>query len=674
MDVKAGIPWRFFIAPLLAALCCGCPRSDESDGEEPAWPEASIRVEETDLNTVFGAGWVHANTSYDWSGGTATFTREPGASMSFSFTGTRIRWLGWRDSTAGVARVRVDGEFAGMVDLYARGLEVQAPVFTSDILEPGAHTLTIEATGEANPESAGVKVVVDAFEIVDGVPPPVVTRIEETDPSLSLTGDWQGGNVDCPVCSGGGYLYTRGPDALASFSFTGTRVRWLGWRKDLAGIARVYLDGALAAEVDLYSATASAQAPLFTSEVLADGPHTLLIEAPGMGGSAAGDTIISVDAFDIVGEVPLTAAYTIVDLGTLGGAASSAKDINNRGEIVGWANIADGKRRAFLYRHGAMIDLGTLIGGGDSEAAAINDHGHVTGSGGRNPYGFPFREFTNGFVWQAGTMENLEGVFCPCSFNQRFGISVAYGINNSGQAVGRSETIRGTGVIHSTLWNYHGPGSGMINRGDDIGAGAGDWEVSRAFDINDSGKAVGDYAPEAGRLGILERRAFLWKDGTRSDLGALPGHISSTALAVNGEGAAAGWSGSPDAHVARAVLWRHGSIQDLGVLPGAANSQALDINGGTWVVGWSGAAIGIAVAYDAPGSSEITDPASARAFLWRHGRMLDLNELMILDETGAPASGWVLTEAAAINDSGQIAGTGFHNGEMRAFLLDPVSH
>jgi hypothetical protein len=45
--------------------------------------------------------------------------------------------------------------------------------------------------------------------------------------------------------------------------------------------------------------------------------------------------------------------------------------------------------------------------------------------------------------------------------------------------------------------------------------------------------------------------------------------------------------------------------------------------------------------------------------------MLDLNNLI------APASGWVLNTARAINKSGQIVGTGTVGGHSHAFLLTP---
>ena len=48
--------------------------------------------------------------------------------------------------------------------------------------------------------------------------------------------------------------------------------------------------------------------------------------------------------------------------------------------------------------------------------------------------------------------------------------------------------------------------------------------------------------------------------------------------------------------------------------------------------------------------------------------MFELQSL--LDASGA---GWTLTSATAINNRGQIVGTGLHNGQPRGFLMTPVS-
>ena len=68
-----------------------------------------------------------------------------------------------------------------------------------------------------------------------------------------------------------------------------------------------------------------------------------------------------------------------MDLGTLGGASSSAYGINDSGQVVGQADTRGGQHHAFLYNDGKMIDLGTL-GGANSSAHDINDSGQIVGS------------------------------------------------------------------------------------------------------------------------------------------------------------------------------------------------------------------------------------------------------------------------------------------------------
>ena len=54
--------------------------------------------------------------------------------------------------------------------------------------------------------------------------------------------------------------------------------------------------------------------------------------------------------------------YDIVDLGTLGGSRSSAYGINNRGQVVGVAETADGDLHAFLWNSGTMAPRELSIG------------------------------------------------------------------------------------------------------------------------------------------------------------------------------------------------------------------------------------------------------------------------------------------------------------------------
>src|SRR4029453_18429257 len=67
-------------------------------------------------------------------------------------------------------------------------------------------------------------------------------------------------------------------------------------------------------------------------------------------------------------------AYRVTDLGTLPGAAdSTAMGVNDRGDVVGQSGA-----HAVLWRHGRIVDLGTL-GGSYSAAVDVNERGDVVG-------------------------------------------------------------------------------------------------------------------------------------------------------------------------------------------------------------------------------------------------------------------------------------------------------
>ena len=61
-----------------------------------------------------------------------------------------------------------------------------------------------------------------------------------------------------------------------------------------------------------------------------------------------------------------------------------------------------------------------------------------------------------------------------------------------------------------------------------------------------------------------------------------------------------------------------------------------------------------------------TANANSHAFLYDGSTMIDLNDLI------SPTSGWVLLNATAINNSGQIVGSGTIDGQTNAYLLTPV--
>lgn len=83
--------------------------------------------------------------------------------------------------------------------------------------------------------------------------------------------------------------------------------------------------------------------------------------------------------------------YAITDLGTFGGTYSYAYGINDSGQVVGYAYTSNNSAQpAFLYSNGRMTDLNSLLPAGSgwtlTSARAINNAGDIVGYG-VNPAG-----------------------------------------------------------------------------------------------------------------------------------------------------------------------------------------------------------------------------------------------------------------------------------------------
>jgi probable HAF family extracellular repeat protein len=301
----------------------------------------------------------------------------------------------------------------------------------------------------------------------------------------------------------------------------------------------------------------------------------------------------------------------IINLGTLeGGYESFATAVNSRGQAVGLSlnTVPDSfsyfgsfypyQGRAFLWENGVMHDLGTL-GGTDAQALGVNEIGQIYGQSYTNSTPNPVTGLPTAdpFLWEKGRMLDLG------TLGGTFGLP--YGINNRGQVVGTSN-LAGDIYYHPFVWTEE---RGM----QDLGTLGGNTGLTNW--INDAGEIAG-----------------------KTDL---PGP-------------------SPQNH--DAVLWRNGVMTDLGTLPGDSCSNAYYVNLRGQVVGTS------------EDQQLCSILVGHHAFLWENGGpMIDLNTLI------PPGSSLELTIAVAINDRGEIAGFGVPVGCSpqdadtcgRAFVLVP---
>lgn len=163
-----------------------------------------------------------------------------------------------------------------------------------------------------------------------------------------------------------------------------------------------------------------------------------------------------------------------------------------------------------------------------------------------------------------------------------------------------------------------------------------------AAGINIHGQVVGVSFKQG-----LSSHAFLWQDGSLTDLEALPNYPASDAAGINASAQVAGNVFDParssfSVSASHAALWEGRTANDLGTL-GGSYSQASDINSAGQVVGWA-----------ETGPVDENRRPVRHAFLYHAGKMTDLGTF----------SGDTHSEAAAINDQGQVVGS----SDRRALL------
>jgi probable HAF family extracellular repeat protein len=119
----------------------------------------------------------------------------------------------------------------------------------------------------------------------------------------------------------------------------------------------------------------------------------------------------------------------VTDIGGLGGGYSFGFGINAKGDVTGVSARGDGQRHAVIYSGGRMTDLGTL-GGSTSFGYAINASKQVAGESNLKSGGF------HAFVYSQGKLTDL-GAAIEATHGKKLVESVAYGINSTGQVIGR---------------------------------------------------------------------------------------------------------------------------------------------------------------------------------------------------------------------------------------------
>ncbi len=131
---------------------------------------AGYTYDDTSSALVYSGNWTHAGPSAGYTNGdydqTESWSQQTGASVSVTFTGTAVQWIGPKNTNGGIAAVSVDGASPTYVDTYDPCCkEFQQVLFADTGLTQGTHTLTITVTGNKDPQSTADTVVIDAINV-----------------------------------------------------------------------------------------------------------------------------------------------------------------------------------------------------------------------------------------------------------------------------------------------------------------------------------------------------------------------------------------------------------------------------------------------------------------------------------------------------------------------------
>ena len=290
---------------------------------------------------------------------------------------------------------------------------------------------------------------------------------------------------------------------------------------------------------------------------------------PGQQDNAGGTILKARDAIGINGFQ--------IDLGTLGGPNSWMNwgEINDFGQIVGYSETAvpdpNGEDvctfgthltcRPFLWQFFHMSALPTL-GGNNGQASAINNRGQIVGfaEDGTVDSSCPANKTNNRtqlpVLWENG---KAKAKALPTG-NDPSGN--ALWINDKGQIVGFTGACAATS--HAVVWDH-----------DNVSTLPDNKTGAEAFGNNNRGQIVGF----VGAPGSGIPNAALWQNDMLINLGLLPGDLGGIASGINDKGQVVGSNFDSQGNWAHAFIWQNNVMTDLNALfPASSNLFAVMAN------------------------------------------------------------------------------------------------
>ncbi len=321
--------------------------------------------------------------------------------------------------------------------------------------------------------------------------------------------------------------------------------------------------------------------------------------------------------------------YTIIP--SPSGSDMDVTGLNNNGMVVGTQYTLDGETHAFVWDNAYGLQLFETLGY-ESKGTAINDNNQVIGS----YYGdeYPLSR-GKGFIWSnAGGLTEIgtEGWY----------ETHPQVINNSGVVYGAGESWQES----RTMYKYDSVTGTMQNIGVPQYLPSG--RYADFYAVNDSGQATGNYSAYSGY-------SSFYYDDTRGFVRLyvpFHGDYEVSTWDINNSGKVLGYY--YDNEIGQEVGFILTDIepypQMISISSGVGSTMPFDLNNLNQVVGGY--------------TNEIYENT---AFLWENGTIVNLDALI------SDPSWTELTFAVAINDNGQMIGSGTKDGVYHGFFMEPYA-
>lgn len=359
--------------------------------------------------------------------------------------------------------------------------------------------------------------------------------------------------------------------------------------------------------------------------------------------------------------------YKVTEIRPLPGTDHAvANAINDRGQVVGYCYKSSGSGHViipipFIWEEGKMVTL-RAISGQYGWATDINERGDIVGFADKDVRtGLGIDEYTAASLptmWVAWAKFQADDWRDQIPLRLPGDDAQELKINNRRQVIVHGRPRKGSSENSLRAWRAvetKDKDGDIVGRMEAYNIPLPKQYVSGTFwpvDINDHGDIIGNggqiVAVFGSRAVFDDGRGFVYKDGQWTELASSTTTDSgnSECRGLNNRGDIVGWT--TRAGNRRATRWSDGIPHALSTSWGSS-SEAIGVNDSGVIVG------------------EVKGPkGETHAWLWTVHGQWDLNSRL------PKKSGWILSGATSINNRGQIIGGGAYKGNAYAsYILTP---